>query len=125
MILIKLHIDRYDWDLTVIFRANRYLGKVADELWNMKCPSHIAKDALKTISEINTGFCYTHNRLKMTLMSIAETDSMEELVNTTVHELLHFTSHVCSYYGISEKSEEAAYLIGDTTGLLYKKSKKL
>ena len=28
-------------------------------------------------------------------------------------------SHICEYYGISEKSEEAAYLIGDLVEELY------
>ena len=37
-----------------------------------------------------------------------------------VHEVKHMQSHICSYYNIDERSEEAAYLIGDTVEELYK-----
>lgn len=125
MIKIDLYIKEYDWDLTFLFKANRLIAAVENLLFNRNCPFSIVSEALRTILHINTGFCYTNYYLKSTLICVAETDSEEELVNTAVHELKHFQSHVCEYYEVDEKSEEAAYLIGDTTGKLYKEAKRL
>lgn len=120
MIIQRLYIYRYNWNLTIIYGASYDLSVVAEELWNMKCPSRIALHAIKVITEKNTGFCYTDTQIKSTLICIAKVDSSEEFANTLVHELKHLQSHICSYYNISEKSEEAAYLIGDTFEELYK-----
>lgn len=120
MIKQYLYIKKYEWNLVIIYNANSDLSIVAKELWLVKCPAKISFHALKVISRNNTGFCYTNTDLKATLICIAEVESAEEFVNTVVHELKHLQSHICSYYGISEKGEEAAYLIGDTFEELYK-----
>jgi Zn-dependent peptidase ImmA (M78 family) len=117
----ELFIEKYDWHLVILYNANLNLSAVADELWNMKCPAKIAIRAIKeVITKKNNGFCFTNDLIKSTLMCIAEADSDEEFVNTIVHELKHLQSHICSYYGIDETSEEAAYLIGDTAEELYR-----
>lgn len=123
MIRQEIDIDKYDWHLTVLYYANQDLSAVVDELWHMYCPADLALQALRVISKTNTGFCYTNDSLKATLICVAEADSDEEFVNTVVHEVRHLQSHICSYYGISEKGEEAAYLVGDTYTELYKKFK--
>lgn len=121
MIIQELYISKYKWTLTIIYNANLDLSVVLKKLWAIECPIRIITHALKNvITKRNTGFCYTNNILKSTLICIAETDSSEEFANTIVHELKHLQSHICSYYGISEKGEEAAYLIGDVFEELYK-----
>lgn len=120
MIRQELEIEKYDWHLTVLYKANQNLAAVADELWHLYCLAKLALQAISVITHINTGFCYTNDFLKATLICVAEADSDEEFVNTTVHETRHLQSHICSYYGISEKGEEAAYLLGDTFTELYK-----
>lgn len=67
-----------------------------------------------------SGFCYTNDDIKTTLICIAETNSNEDFINTVAHEIKHLQSHICSYYGIDETSEEAAYLIGNITEELYR-----
>lgn len=124
MIIHRFYIGKYDWKLVVLYNANLNLSAVAEELWLIQCPSKIALHALKEVIHIkNTGFCYTSYKFKSTLICIAEVDSPEEFANTLVHELKHLQSHICSYYNISEKGEEAAYLIGDTFEELYKSLK--
>lgn len=120
MIRQYLFIDKYDWRLTVLYNANRDLSIVAEELLKIKCPSDIAVSAIKNIVGINNGFCFTNDLLKATLVGIAETDSDEELINTIAHEVSHVKSHICTYYKIDEKSEEAAYLMGDILEKLFK-----
>jgi hypothetical protein len=40
-------------------------------------------------------------------------------MSTLVHELKHVQSHICEYYNVSESGEEAAYLIGYLTKLIF------
>jgi hypothetical protein len=116
----EIYIGKYDWHVTVLYNANLDLAAVAEELWRLGCTSDIALRAIgETITKRNNGFCYTSDRLKSTLICIAETDSDEELINTIVHEAKHLQSHICDYYGIAENGEEAAYLIGDSVEKLY------
>lgn len=55
---------------------------------------------------------YSNTELKTSLVCISDTTSDAQFLNTVVHESKHVQSHICSYYGIDEDSEEAAYLIG-------------
>lgn len=121
MIKQQLFIEKYDWHLTVLYKANKDISTVVEALWFIKCPYGIATQAIQTIiAKRNNGFCFTNNLIKSTLIGISETDSDEQLVNTVAHEVKHMQSHICSYYNIDERSEEAAYLIGDTVEELYK-----
>lgn len=120
MIRQHVFIEKYEWQLVILYKANQDLSVVAEELWRIACPANIAIRAIKeVIVSKNSGFCFTNSELKSTLICIAEADTDEEFVNTIVHEAKHLQSHVCEYYGISEKSEEAAYLIGDLVEELY------
>lgn len=69
---------------------------------------------------INTGMTYTNTKEKISLVCIGETDSDEQFVNTVIHEAKHVQSHICDYYGISEGSEKAAYLMGYIAQRMYR-----
>lgn len=120
MIRQELDIKKYDWHLTVLYKANQDLSAVADELWALHCPAKQAFQAIGVASKLNSGFCYTNDYLKATLICVADADSDEEFINTIVHEVTHLKAHVFSYYNFSEKGEEAAYFMGDTVEELYK-----
>lgn len=121
MIWQYVFIKDYDWRLIVLYNANLDLAATADALWHTRCPSHIAVKAIREMfARRISGFCYTNDDTKTTLICIAETNSNEDFINTVAHEIKHLQSHVCSYYGIDETSEEAAYLIGNITEELYR-----
>ena len=117
---IKVYIPLYDWDLTVIFDSEKYLGRVAFELKKLHCTYRLANDAMRVITKVNSGFCYTDYETRATLICLSVMTSKYEFTNTAIHELKHYQSHVCEYYNIAENSEEAAYLIGNTAEKLYK-----
>ena len=50
---------------------------------------------------------------------------ISQFVNTAIHEAKHVQSHICSYYGIPEDGEEAAYLIGYLVQRMYKMFSKI
>jgi hypothetical protein len=62
--------------------------------------------------ELNQGFTFTDTRLRKSIMVIGLADSKEQFMNTVVHEAKHLQSSICRYYNVSERSEDAAYLIG-------------
>lgn len=58
-------------------------------------------------------------------MGIGIADSKEQFINTIVHEIKHLQSHICEYYNVSEKGEQAAYLIGYIAMKMFKVFNKL
>ena len=56
----------------------------------------------------------------MSVVCISEVTSVDQFVNTVIHEAKHVQSHICEYYGIAEDSEQAAYLIGYLVQRMYK-----
>lgn len=69
--------------------------------------------------EINYGFTYSIPYKRISIVYISKADSKQEFMSSFVHELKHVQSHICEYYGVSESGEEAAYLIGYITKLLF------
>jgi len=61
----------------------------------------------------------------MSIVCIGVSTDASQFVNTVIHEAKHVQSHVCSFYGIDEYSEEAAYLIGHLVQRMYKMFAKI
>ena len=61
---------------------------------------------------LNTGFTHSDTKKRRSVVVVSLCSSKEQLVNTLVHEYKHVQSVICRYYGVSEDSEDAAYLIG-------------
>jgi hypothetical protein len=61
----------------------------------------------------------------MSIICIGEASDVSQFVNTAIHEAKHVQSHICSYYRISEDSEDAAYLIGYIVQRMYKMFAKI
>lgn len=64
------------------------------------------------LGKMNTGFTHTDFVKRRSIVGISPSTSQEQLLNTIVHEAKHVQSHICEYYNVDEKSEQAAYLIG-------------
>lgn len=69
--------------------------------------------ASRTILCWNTGFTFSNDDLKMSVVCISRSSSVEEFMNTLSHELDHVQETVCSHYGIELGTETAAYVQGD------------
>lgn len=77
------------------------------------------------LGDYNTGFTKTYFHKKKSIVGIGVTDSKEQFINTIVHEIKHLQSHICEYYNVSEKGEQAAYLIGYIAMKMFKVFNKL
>lgn len=115
-----IELGRQDWHILVYYCADR---SDKEELRNalswLDCPADAIAKALRVLDHNNTGFTFTNSDYKMSIVCIGKTSSRSQFVSTVVHEAKHVQSHICSFYGVDENSEEAAYLIGYIVKRMY------
>lgn len=71
------------------------------------------------LGQLNSGFTHTDYKKRLSIVGIGKADSRKQFLNTVVHEAKHVQSHICEYYNVDEKSEDAAYLIGFIVQRMY------
>lgn len=79
-----------------------------------------ANEAVKVLSNWNSGYIYTDLENKSTIILISHAQSFEELFNTINHEIDHAKAHLCEYFNIPQNSEKSAYLQGEISKQMYK-----
>lgn len=114
MIEQYIELGNDGWYIHVYYNVNKSnIQHVIDSLRKLNCPErYIAKSTRILSTGINTGMTYSDTENKTSLVCIGRADSIEQFVNTIIHEAKHVQSHICGFYGIDEDSEQAAYLIG-------------
>lgn len=115
-----------DWNVLVYYNVQPAdFVEVADSLEQLDCSKEDLKMALRTLRKKNTGFTFSNEDYKMSIVCIGEATNVGQFVNTTIHEAKHVQSHICSYYNIKENSEKAAYLIGHLVHKMYEMLEKI
>lgn len=99
--------------------------EVEDALRQLGCSHSDVRKSLKVLTRENTGFTFSNSDYKMSIICVGPSSDVSQFVNTAIHEAKHVQSHICSYYGIDEDSEEAAYLIGHIVQRMYKMFAKI
>lgn len=89
------------------------LDEVGNWLEALGATDEDVRRASRTILCWNTGFTFTSDKQKMSVVCISRSSSVEEFMNTLSHELDHVQEAVCKYYGIELGTERAAYVQGD------------
>ena len=114
------------WNILVYYNAG-YSDRVEiiDSLRQLECPKEGINAAIDVLRNKNTGFTFTNSDYKMSIVCIGKATNSSQFVSTVVHEAKHVQSHICSYYGVREKSEEAAYLIGYIVKRMYQMVNKI
>ena len=126
MIAQYIQLGDRDWNVLVYYNVQpEDFVEVADSLEQLDCPKEDLKMALRTLRKKNTGFTFSNEDYKMSIVCIGEATSVGQFVNTTIHEAKHVQSHICSYYNIGEKSEQAAHLIGHLVHRMYMMLEKI
>ena len=126
MITQYIKVGEY-WNVLVYYNTDfRDLPEIEESLISLECPDEDIEEALYVLyKKQNTGFTYSNSEYKMSIVCISQATSARQFVNTAVHEAKHVQSHICSYYDISEKSEEAAYIIGHIVSEMYRMVSKV
>lgn len=116
---MKRHYADIGGDWAIIFAYDIYmydLDHIADWLESLGAGDDEIREACQTILKYNTGFTYSNNKLRMSLVCISRATTIEEWVNTLAHEIDHVQEAFCEYYDIPLGGEDAAYLQGDIAG---------
>lgn len=110
-----------DWRVLVYYNVDKYdFVEIVDSLKQVDCSDDDIRKAMRTLRKKNTGFTFTNTEYRMSIVCIGQATDIGQFVNTTIHEAKHVQSHICQYYGVSEDSEQAAYLIGHLVHRMYK-----
>lgn len=126
MIAQYIQLGKRGWNVLVYYGVGRNdFVEVQDALLQIDCPESYIRNAFKVLKKKNTGFTFSNSDFKMSIVCIGLASTTDQFVNTAIHEAKHVQSHICSYYGIDETSEKAAYLIGYLVQRMYKMFAKI
>ena len=116
-----ISVGKDNWGVIIYYNVGKAnLGVVENSLRKLSCPEDDIKKALNVLKFKNTGVTYTNTVHQMSLVCIGQATDAGQFISTVVHEAKHVQSHICSYYGIEEDTEEAAYLIGYLVKQMFK-----
>ena len=126
MISQYIQLGDRDWNVLVYYNAQpEDFVEIADSLEQLECPKYDLKKALNVLRRKNTGFTFSNDEYRMSIVCIGNADNIGQFVNTVIHEAKHVQSHMCSYYNINENTETAAYIIGHLVHKMYKMLEKI
>ena len=114
------------WNVLIYYNVDEYdYVEIEDSLMQLDCPTQDIDRAFEVLTKRNTGFTFSNTDYRMSVICISRATSIEQFVNTAIHEAKHVQSHICSYYEIDEDSETAAYLMGYLVQRMYRYFAKL
>lgn len=128
MIGQSFYIDKYDWQVMVLYEVS-YNNKdyVISLLKTICSDNNLINKAIANLNlrKYNTGFTYSDLDKRCSIIVIGKTTSNREIVNTIVHEANHLKSHIATAYDIDEKGEEVCYLIGGIVKSMFRVFSKI
>lgn len=69
-------------------------------------------EALRILYGVNTGMTISRNDIRMSVVFVSESSSLEQFMDTCTHELDHVQSSILEYYEIAQGGEDGAWLQG-------------
>lgn len=109
-----VHIRR--WEILFLFSFDiDDMERIHDALFWAEAPDSIIQQVSENVSAgfLDEGFTFTNPDLRRTVFAISETSSGPEVLDSTVHEIIHITQHISLEDDIDPYSEKFAYLGGD------------
>lgn len=113
--MISRQIRIHDWEIMFLFSFGPDdIKEVLASLRWAEAPSRITEGVKENVREgrLNEGFTYSNPWLRRTVFGIGETSSGPEVLDSTVHEIIHITQHISLEDEIDPYGEEIAYLGG-------------
>lgn len=120
MIRQFIRFKQYDWCVFIYYNVGRRdFAELADSLYQMQCPKKDIKKAISVLKHKNTGFTFTNNEYRASVVCIGKATDVGQFIDTLTHEVKHLQSHICQYYDIEEDTETAAYMMGHLVHKMY------
>ena len=115
MVRQGFYVGRRKWYVMAYYNVATKddLGEVEETLLAAGCPEKDVAEALRMLSQHNSGMTFTNFADHLSLAFISKATSAEEMYDTIQHELKHLTEHIGGYYGVDPESETSAYLQGE------------
>jgi len=88
------------------------LGEVGDWLEALGASRRDIIRSQRVLSGLNTGFTFSSDSLRMSVMCISNATDVEQWWDTLDHEIDHLQYTIMQYYDVEPGTEEAAYLQG-------------
>lgn len=115
-IVIVRKISIRHWEVIFLFSFDIYdMEQIWDALSWADAPRSIFQQVSEKVSagNLDEGFTFSNPGLRRTVFAIGKTSSGPEVLDSTVHEIIHIAQHIAVEDGIDPFSEEMAYLGGD------------
>lgn len=116
MLTRKIQIRR--WEVLFLFSFDiDDMERIWDALSWADAPDSIFQKVSENVSAgaLDEGFTFSNPRLRRTVFAIGKTSSGPEVLDSTVHEIIHICQHIAAEDGIDPFSEKFAYLGGDVS----------
>lgn len=110
------YIKDYDWRVTVYYAVTRYyISSIVEHLKAIRCPDVVCNRVLSNMlsGDLNTGFTYSDNRWRKTIMLIGLSTSPAQFYNSLAHEQRHLVDDIAEEFHLNFTGERVAYLTGD------------
>ena len=104
------------WEILFLFSFDTYdMERIYDALIWAEAPDSIIQQVSEKVSAgyLDEGFTFSNPELRRTVFAIGESSSGPEVLDSTVHEIMHICQHIAAEDGIDPFSEEFCYLGGD------------
>lgn len=122
MIIQDIYLEQYDWFIRTYYSATPDdSNAIIADIVELGCKDKELKDIfyfLKRMS-INTGFTYSSDYDRSSVVVISETTDGMEFQDTFDHEKGHLAMHICQTDHIDPFSEDYQYLVGTIGRKMY------
>lgn len=128
MIRIAKRLPKYDWKIYAYFPVTTFhTDDIMEHLWEIGVDSANARRAYDNLQRghLDTGFCYTNNNKRTTVIVLSKTSSADEFLDSLTHEICHACVHIAKVNNVPLHGEELAYMIGDLCREVYPDVKEL
>lgn len=116
-----IELGKRGWSILIYYNADSSNSfEISESLIQLGASQKEIKKALHVLRHKNTGFTFSDEDRKMSIVCIGKAENKQQFLDTAIHEIKHVQSHICEFYDVEEDSEEAAYLIGYIARRMYK-----
>ena len=119
----KIDLREYDWTVYLFFNSRPSdSDEILAYLRRIGCKGYNLSRAIKSLENgrKNEGLTYSNYSRRESVIVIGDASSLDELMNSSAHEIDHLAKHIVEASGVDVFSEQASYLVGDLTQKIYK-----
>ena len=126
MIKQKIHLDNYDWDITMYYAIHGYyVDEIIQSLVDIGIRGEKLEKAMELLEEgkVNTGLTYVKGGKAVCV--IGKASSAAQYADSIQHEIMHLAVFIAIAEGIPLESEEVCYIGGEIARKAWAKTKLL